>query len=426
MNKIKIVNIMPHGPAYDFSPDEKPDVWWDKSDGSWLGFWMREWPGLLGEEVLKQTDQYEWEVWQPDYRADMIYSKALETDVTHRLFPAEERIYRVGLEPRKGFFSEMMILQLKKLQGTPIILSLYSTYGFQSPFYHEILKIFGPVKKFPIVFLGLGMFKAPISEMLEIHRPLTYLNLMVEHFRLKKLLRYVDVISELADSALKDVRRVYRGRIKKSTMWCDFDFWVPVPSKESKISIRNKLQIPQEKIVFLASGNFIPRKQFDKLIEVFKRFQQRDDFFLIIAGHGDNAYTRMLMSLAAPLIKQRKVMLHPYVREEGLRNLYWLSDLCISVATDEGCSVTVLEALACGLPVLSTEVGETAERMKKHGVGKLIPNKGYDEWTTSIECILDNGLPKPLDVQIARKAYHRKYVAIQFINIFHDLCKTYY
>ncbi|MBC8553076.1 MAG: glycosyltransferase, partial [Candidatus Brocadiales bacterium] len=129
---------------------------------------------------------------------------------------------------------------------------------------------------------------------------------------------------------------------------------------------------------------------------------------------------------AAPLIKQRKVMLHPYVREEGLRNLYWLSDLCISVATDEGCSVTVLEALACGLPVLSTEVGETAERMKKHGVGKLIPNKGYDEWTTSIECILDNGLPKPLDVQIARKAYHRKYVAIQFINIFHDLCKTYY
>ena len=43
---------MPHGPAYDFSPDEKPDVWWEKPDGSWLGFWTREWPDLLGEAVL--------------------------------------------------------------------------------------------------------------------------------------------------------------------------------------------------------------------------------------------------------------------------------------------------------------------------------------------------------------------------------------
>ena len=424
MNKPKIINIMPHGPAYDFSPDEKPDVWWEKPDGGWLGFWTREWPDLLGESVLKQTDQYEWEVWQPDYRADRIYSKTLETGVTHCLFPAKDRIYRLGFEPRKGFFSEAMISHLKESQNNPMILMFYSTYGFQSPFYQEILKIFGTAKKFPIFFLGLGMFKAPISEILEIHRPLTYLYLMIEYFCLKKLLRSVDVISELSDSALREVRRVYGGRIEKFTMWCDFDFWVPVPSKKLKMSIRDKLNFPREKTVFLASGNFIPRKQFDKLIEAFNSIQERDDFFLIIAGHGEDAYTRMLMSLAAPLIKQKKALLHPYVRGEGLRDLYWLSDLCISVATDEGCSVTVLEALACGLPVLSTAVGETAERMKKHGIGKLMPVRDYDEWIASIEYILDNGLPKPLDIQIAREAYHREYVATRFINIYHDLCRS--
>lgn len=416
---------MPHGPVYGFSPDEKPDVWWKKPDGNWLGFWKREWPDLLGEAVLKQTDQYEWEVWQPDYRADRIYSKTLDTGVTHRLFPAVLKIYRPGIKTRKGFFSEAMILSLKELQNEPILLKFHSTYGFCVPFYIEIMKIFGATKTFPIFFLGHGMFNTPFSEILGLHRPLTYVCLMVEHFRLKKLIKHIDVISEQAESALAKVRRIYSGSIEKLTMGCDFDFWVPAPSPELKKSIRKELKIPQDKTVFLASGNFIPRKQFDKLIEVFKSFQQRDDFFLIIAGHGDKAYTRMLISLAAPLIKQEKVMLHHYVRGEGLRNLYWASDLFVSVATDEAGPVSVMEAMACGLPVLSTPVGETAERMKEHGVGQFVPVKNYDEWVSIIEKAIDN-LPRSLDIQPARKAYHWEYVARQFVNIYHDLCKTYY
>jgi glycosyltransferase involved in cell wall biosynthesis len=421
LSKPKIINIMPHGPAYNLSPDEKPDVCWEQSDSRWLGFWTREWPDMLGEAVLKETNQYEWEVWQPDYRADKIYSKKLNTGVVHRLFPAKLKVYRPGIEVRKDFFSETMILSLKEHQNEPIILTFHSTYGFCVPFYIEIVKVFGATKKFPIFFLGHGMFSTPFNEISGLHRPLTYVCLMVEHFRLRKFIKYIDIISEQAESALREVRRVYSGRVEKFTMGCDFDFWVPVSSPKRKESIRKELKIPQEKMVFLASGNFIPRKQFDKLIEVFKNFQQRDDFFLIIAGHGDEAYTRMLMSLAATLIKQEKFMLHPYVRGEGLRDLYWASDLFTSVATDEAGPVSVMEAMACGLPVLSTPVGETAERMKEHSVGKFVSVKNYNEWTVAIESLLIKDLPKPLDIQIARNAYHWENVAKQFIRIYRDL-----
>ncbi len=424
--KPKIINIMPHGPAYHFSPDEKPDVWWEKSDGSWLGFWTREWPDLLGEAVLKLTDQYEWEVWQPDYRADKIYSKVLETGVTHRLFPAGDKYFKSAVRAQKGIFSETIIEHLRTLQYHPIILMLNGTYGVRLPLYNEIIRIFGSTKKFPIIFLGHGMFKAPISEMLELHRPLTYLELVIEYFQFKRHLRYIDVIFEQAESALREVRRVYRGRIEKFTMGCDFDFWIPVSSAELKKSIRTELNIPQGKIVFLASGNFIPRKQFDKLIDVFDSIQQRDDFFLIIAGHGDETCTKKLKSLATPLIEQGKALLHPYVRGERLRDIYWVSDLYISVATDEGGPVTVMEAMGCGLPIISTPVGETAERMKKHCVGTFMPVKKCDEWIVTIEGLLNNGLPKPLDIQTARKAYHRENVAMQFINTYHDLCKVYF
>lgn len=417
---------MPHGPVYGFSPDEKPDVWWKKPDGNWLGFWKREWPDLLGEAVLKQTDQYEWEVWQPDYRADRIYSKTLETGVTHHLFPAKERIYRLGIRPQNDFFSEDMILLLKKIQNDPIILHLHSTYGFHTPFFIEIMKIFGATKKFPIFFLGHGMFNTPFNELFGLHRPLTYLCLMVEHFRLKKLIKHIDIISEQAESALGKVRRIYSGGIEKLTMGCDFDFWVPVPSLEIKESIRKKLNISQEKTVFLASGNFMSRKQLDKLVEVFCSIIKRDDFFLVIAGHGDKANTDLITSLAASLVKQNKCILHPYVTGKELRSIYWASDIYVSVATGEGGPVSVMEAMACGLPVLSTPVGETAERMKEHGVGQFVPVRYYDEWVTIIEKVIDNNLPRSLDIQLARKAYHWEYVARRFVNIYHYLCKTYY
>jgi glycosyltransferase involved in cell wall biosynthesis len=424
--KPRIISIMPHGPAYDFSPDEKPDVWWEKTDGSWLGFWTREWPDLLGEAVLKQTGKYEWEVWQPDYRADRIYSKTLETGVTHRLFPARDKTFRAGVGIRKGIFSETVIVHLRKFQNHPIILMLNGTYGVHLPLYNEIIKAFGPTKKFPILFIGHGMFKAPISEMLELHRPLTYLDLVVEHFMLKNRLRYIDIIFEQAESALKEVSKVYSGRIEKFTMGCDFDFWRPVSSAELKKSIRTELNISQERIAFLASGNFIPRKQFVKLIEVFNTIQKRNDFFIVIVGHGNETYTKMLKSLAEPLIEQGKALLHPYVRGERLRDIYWASDLYISVATDEGGPVTVMEAMGCGLPVLSTPVGETTERMKKHRVGSFISVKKYDEWAAAIESLLNNGLPKALDIQTARKAYHRENVAKRFINIYQDLYKSYF
>jgi len=412
-----IINIMPHEPAYHFSPDVKPDFYWEKADGTILGFWKREWPDLLGEAVLKKTDRYEWEVWQPDYRADKIYSRTFDTGVTHYLFPAEEKVYRPGVRNQCGIYSQPIINRLDELKNNRIILQLH---GFRVFFYNEILKIFGPEKNFPIFLTGHGMSKAPISELFGLHRPLTYLCLVVEQIRLKKFLRYVDVISEQAESALSEIQKVYEGRIEKLTMGCDFGVWAPVPSSEVKELIRQRLHIPANRKVFLATGNFVPRKQLDKLIHCFSTIQ-RDDFFLLIAGHGDTVNTALLNSLIAPLNKQNKALLHPYIEEMGLRDLYWASDVYISTATDEGAPVSVMKAMACGLPVLSTPVGETTEVMKKHHAGMFIPVYDYSGWVEAIIEILDNGIPAVLERDIAKNAYDWPNVARRLISIYDRL-----
>lgn len=413
-----IINIMPHGPAYHFSPHEKPDIFWEKSDGSWLGFWPREWADLLGEAVLKVTEQYDWEVWQPDSRADQVYSKALSTGIRHLLFPATEKVYRPGVRTAKGIYSAEIVSRLKNLAGSHFILQLH---GFRVPFYNEILGALGPVKKFPILIIGHGTLITPISEILGLHRPLTYLCLALEHMRLRNILRHVDVISAPVTSSLRELRKVYNGRTIKLTMGCDFEFWIPVPSFHVKQSIRDKLNIDRKKKVFLTTGNFVTEKQFDKLIQTFSALIARDDFYLIIAGHGDRANTDRLTTLIDKLSKEGKALLHPYVTGEELRDIYWASDLYVSSSSTEGSSVAIMKAMACRLPILSTVVGETTELLQKHSAGRFLPATNYFEWSKIIIDILERGTPPVLDIKIAKEAYAWSNVAKRFTNLYDEL-----
>lgn len=418
-----IVNIHAHSPPYALvSPEEHPDVVWQKPDGRWLGFWTREWPVLLGEAVLQVTDKYDWEVWQPDYRADRIYSTTLETGVTHRLFPATDRVYRPGIRAEVGLYSEAIFSRLAEVDGQPTILHLH---GFRVPFYSEIIARCGAQKRFPIFIVGHGMSAAPISEMAALHRPLTYACLVAEHWKLSRLLRNVDVISAQSEYARTQVRKVFRGRTERLTMGCDFDDWIPVPTGEHKKAVRSAMGLSSSSTVFLATGNFVPLKQFDRLLEVFGRLSKQRDFVLLIAGHGDQANTERLEALSRPLVGEGKAMLHSYVTGERLRNLYWAADLYVSTSTGEGASVSVMKAMACGLPVLATPVGETSERMTRHGVGRFVPVYGYDEWQVAIEEVLDKRMPKPLDREVARESYHWPLVARRFIAVYEDLVGEY-
>ncbi len=414
---------MPHEPAYHYSPDEKPDHWWKKEDGSWLGFWTREWPDLLGAEVLKQTRSYGWEVWQPDCRADKVYSKRLKTGVIHKLFPARVRLYGSALWARKEIYSEEIIKYLAELAGRHIILQLH---GFPSQLNVEILSTFGATGKFPIFLVTHGTVVAPVKELFGLHRPLTYLRLLIQQRDYYRTLQYVDVIAGQNQTSIDNIQMIYSGRIEKLQMGCDFRFWIPVPSQEVKNKVRVGLNISDSRVVFLATGNFVPLKQFDKLIEAFKNLSGRDNFVLVIAGHGDRYNTNYLHSLASELILQNKVIIHPYATGELLRDLYWASDVYVSVSRSEGSSVAVMKAMACGLPLLSTPSGETSEMMKKYGAGRFVPVKDYDKWTHAILEILDKRVPKAVDIDVARDFYDWPNVAKRFINIYHDLSERYY
>ena len=101
---MKIISILPHPPAYDLYKNEpRPRINWDTPAGDWVGIWGYDWADQIGNEILKRTDKFKYEVWQPDLRADKIYSHTFESGLKHKLFPAEKKIVFNGYK----FISEI-------------------------------------------------------------------------------------------------------------------------------------------------------------------------------------------------------------------------------------------------------------------------------------------------------------------------------
>ena len=415
-----IVNVMPHGPAYEFAPGERPDVAWARPDGSWVGFWRREWPDLLGASVLQAGAPYDWEVWQPDRRADREYAETLETGVLHRLFPAIRRPYRRGVRRWPGLYSEPVLRRLGALRDRRILLVLH---GFRVPFYGALLERLGPDRSWPILLVGHGMCTVPSTELRGLHWPLTYLDLALEHRRLRRELRWVDAVTAQCTYAAREISKVYRGPIERLTMGCDFDFWRPVPDNDVKRVLRAERGIGPSTLVLFASGNFVPLKQFDRLIESVDQIRAGADVLLVLAGHGDARHTGALAALVGRLRHPERVLIHPYVTGERLRELYWIADVYVSTSTAEGSSVAVMKAMACGLPVLTTPVGETWERMRARGVGAVIPVRDYAQWTRAIEEILAGAMPPALDQAAAQTAYDCSHVATRFVRLAEGLLR---
>jgi glycosyltransferase involved in cell wall biosynthesis len=93
---------------------------------------------------------------------------------------------------------------------------------------------------------------------------------------------------------------------------------------------------------------------------------------LFIVGK-DYGRLEYLKELARHLDLEKNVRFTGYLTQEKLILLYKTADLLIHTSYAEGVSLTVLEALAAGLPVVSTPAGGISYMLTESGAGRLVP-----------------------------------------------------
>lgn len=416
--KPKIINILPHPPAYEAYWDSpKPVINWDTKDGSWVGIWGYDWPDLLGEEILKISDDFEYEVWQIDLRSDKIYSHRFDSGLIHKLFPAE--IIKSGYFPwkHKTIYSSKMIDELKKIYNNKkVIIHLNEIFDTITKLFLNKIRI----KRNPVFISAHGSAIIPHKRISATKNPLKSLAYINSIKYIRRMLKKVDIISEMRNDHIEDIKRLYKGKVIKMTMGVDFEFW----RNRNKEIIRKKLVLKDRKI-FLCASNLIPRKQVDKIIQQFISLRDKYDFLLIIAGHGSKQYEKYLKELAKPLINSKKVQFVGYKIGNDLKDLYNASDLFISTSNHEGASVAIIKAFACQTPVLSSNVGGTYDLMKDLNVNFIVDKSKPRSWIEPIEKVLKGYTPKSIDYEVAKGFYHWPIVAKRYYELYLELFNRY-
>jgi glycosyltransferase involved in cell wall biosynthesis len=120
--------------------------------------------------------------------------------------------------------------------------------------------------------------------------------------------------------------------------------------------------------IFLYAGRLQPEKRVAEIVRAFGDLDRRD-CSLVLVGDGRD---RPLVEEAADGLRVRFLGTVPRSQMPSLMNA---SDALVLYSTREGLPSVVLEALACGIPVITTPVGAVAEVIRDSETGFLVTSK---------------------------------------------------
>lgn len=145
---------------------------------------------------------------------------------------------------------------------------------------------------------------------------------------------------------------------------------------QDRAACRRALDIPAQARVLISVGGLVPRKGFHRVIEVLPQIREHypDLIFLVVGGASAEGNNR------PELEQQVKVLgLEDSVRFLGPRRPDELSailsaaDVFVLATSNEGWANVFLEAMACGLPVVTTDVGGNKEVVSDDSLGIVVP-----------------------------------------------------
>ncbi len=126
----------------------------------------------------------------------------------------------------------------------------------------------------------------------------------------------------------------------------------PITEQAMLDGVRTRYQLPEPFI--LSVGTLEPRKNFTGLIRAFEQSPVRETHHLVIAGGKGWLYDDIFKAAAESPVADR-VHLIGFVADEDLPTLYTLADIFAYPSHYEGFGIPIIEAMACGTPVLCAD-----------------------------------------------------------------------
>ena len=142
-------------------------------------------------------------------------------------------------------------------------------------------------------------------------------------------------------------------------------------SEEIKLKYHRRLGIKNEDFVFIFVGRQVDFKGFDKLVRAFLGvYEDHKNLKLILVGGKDNIHPTNLTSAEELRMKQCPGIINVGWKE-NVQEYLTVADVNIFPSTREGMPVNLMESLAMGVPVITTD-SRGCNEVVIHGVNGLL------------------------------------------------------
>lgn len=134
-------------------------------------------------------------------------------------------------------------------------------------------------------------------------------------------------------------------------------------------------------------GKYVPGKGVEYLLRGFQIFSRNfPEYTLLMIGRGPQRDD--CLKLIDELGLTEKVILRDFIQNKDLPEVYRQSSLFVLPSLEEGVPRTILEAMACGVPVACTELPQLVEIVS--GCGLLFPLRDSEALATALSTLVSD------------------------------------
>jgi D-inositol-3-phosphate glycosyltransferase len=209
----------------------------------------------------------------------------------------------------------------------------------------------------------------------------------------KQLVAHCDRIIAATAREKTELTRFYSAESQKMRVvpcGVNMDLFQPV----EKAYARKCLGFKDNEKIILYVGRFAALKGIDRLLKAMTHLRDLPDLKLvIIGGDGDSAPQYIeFKRLAAELDVNDKIVFAGRLEQNELPQYYGAADLLAVPSYHESFGLVALEALACGTPVVATEVGAMESVICEGKSGRVVADSRPSSFAEAIR----NFVSKPL------------------------------
>ena len=206
-------------------------------------------------------------------------------------------------------------------------------------------------------------------------------------------LRRADRVIAISHATRRDLVELCRLRDDRiSVIYEGFDPAIFHPSGDAP---------PRPRPFLLYAGTLAPNKNIPFLLQVFSRVRQRHDVDLVLVGkHSPDAIAALLSQL--PESVRGSIDFPGFVTDEQLAALMRHCRAFTFPSLNEGFGLAVVEAMACGAPLISSPAGSLAEVVESGGL--LLDPNAAEAWVAAVDRVL---LDEQFRTELSQKGLQR-------------------